>query len=183
MHYLSVETSCGWLWVAYREAPEGLMVCFSLLGVEEEQFVAECRRRLHEVPRPAPDSGLVEGIRSRLDSHTPWGATVNENRAIFISGPDAELSFDLAGRTDFQRDVLTAVAAIPRGQVRTYAEVAASVGRPRAARAVGEVMRTNPIPVLIPCHRVVRSGGQIGNYTPHPDIKRKLLIEEGAITG
>ena len=159
MRYLSAETSCGRLWVAYR----GDHICFSMLGVTEDCFRTECARRVGETPEPATDSAVAERVRARLRT-------------------DQEMSFDLAGWTAFQRDVLSTVAAIPRGQVRTYAEVASSVGRPRAARAVGEVMRTNPIPVLIPCHRVVRSGGAIGNYTPHPDIKRRLLIEEGAIT-
>lgn len=171
MQYLSAETSCGRLWVAYRDDPGGLggdgpnmIVCFSRLGVSEEQFRAQCRDRLGEVPEPVDDPVLAEQIQARL--------TI-----------DTEVPFDLAGWTSFQRDVLNAVAAIPRGQVRTYAQVAATVGRPRAARAVGEVMRTNPIPVLIPCHRVVRSDGSIGNYTPDPSIKRKFLIEEGAIEG
>ena len=159
MRYLSAETACGRLWVAYRED----QICFSLLGVNEQQFVAACQRRLGEAPSPAEDPALAERICARIDL-------------------DAALNFDLASWTPFQCDVLKAVAAIPRGQVRTYAEVAAAVGRPRAARAVGEVMRTNPIPVLIPCHRVVRSGGAIGNYSPHPDLKRRFLVDEGAIS-
>jgi methylated-DNA-[protein]-cysteine S-methyltransferase len=77
--------------------------------------------------------------------------------------------------------VLEAVAAIPRGEVRTYGEVALEVGHPGAARAVGEVMRTNRIPVLIPCHRVVRSGGDVGQYSPDPIMKRRLLKAEGAL--
>jgi methylated-DNA-[protein]-cysteine S-methyltransferase len=94
---------------------------------------------------------------------------------------EGSVSFNLTGRTPFQRAVLELVASIPRGEVRSYQEVAEQIGHPGAARAVGEVMRTNPIPVLIPCHRVVRSDGSIGRYTPEPSIKRHLLEEEGVL--
>ncbi len=88
--------------------------------------------------------------------------------------------YDLSRVTPFERDVLRKTAEIPRGEVRTYSWVAREIGRPRAVRAVGSALANNPIPVLIPCHRVVRSDGLIGNYgaggTP---AKKEILSREG----
>jgi len=80
--------------------------------------------------------------------------------------------------TSFQRDVWDALRAIPYGQVRTYGEVAAAVGRPKAVRAVGNANHVNPWPVFVPCHRVVGADG-LGGYGGGPDVKRFLLGLEG----
>jgi methylated-DNA-[protein]-cysteine S-methyltransferase len=85
---------------------------------------------------------------------------------------------DLSWLTPFQRDVLLETARIPCGQVLTYAQVAERVGRPRAFRAVGNTLRMNPLPVLIPCHRVVASNG-IGGFGGNIEMKRRLLALEG----
>ncbi len=71
--------------------------------------------------------------------------------------------------------MLLAALSIPRGETRTYAQVAASIGRPRAYRAVGNALNANPFPVLVPCHRVVRSDGRIGGYAYGAAAKRRLL--------
>jgi methylated-DNA-[protein]-cysteine S-methyltransferase len=80
--------------------------------------------------------------------------------------------------TDFQHDVWRALIAIPYGEVRTYAEIAEIVGRPRASRAVGNANHANPFPVVVPCHRVVATGG-LGGYGGGGDVKRFLLTLEG----
>jgi methylated-DNA-[protein]-cysteine S-methyltransferase len=80
--------------------------------------------------------------------------------------------------TEFQRAVWDALVAIPYGQVRTYGDVAAAVGRPRAVRAVGNANHVNPWPVLVPCHRVVGAHG-LGGYGGGPDVKTFLLALEG----
>jgi methylated-DNA-[protein]-cysteine S-methyltransferase len=80
--------------------------------------------------------------------------------------------------TDFQRDVWRALVAIPYGEVRSYAEVAEIVGRPRASRAVGNANHVNRFPIVIPCHRVVAASG-LGGYGGGPDVKRYLLALEG----
>ena len=88
-------------------------------------------------------------------------------------------SYDL---TPFQKRVLLAAYKIPKGQTRTYKEIARQAGRPNAYRAVGTALRKNPLAPLIPCHRVVKSDGTLGNYSAGgTGVKRKMLQGEGAI--
>lgn len=79
----------------------------------------------------------------------------------------------------FKREVYQATMRIPRGRVWTYGKLARESGYPGAARAVGSAMATNPFPFAVPCHRVVRAGGQLGNYGGGPNMKRSLLQMEG----
>jgi O-6-methylguanine DNA methyltransferase len=96
-------------------------------------------------------------------------------------GLPRQLRFDLEGLTEFEQAVLRKTLEIPRGEVRSYSWVAREIGRPRAVRAVGTALANNPIPILIPCHRVVRSDGVIGQYgAGGPEAKRKILDFEGA---
>jgi O-6-methylguanine DNA methyltransferase len=83
-------------------------------------------------------------------------------------------------RSEFHRRVLTVVRRIPSGRVATYGDVAELAGAPRAARAVGAVMRTAGVPG-VPCHRVVAAGGQLGGYGGHEGLKRALLRAEGIV--
>ena len=77
--------------------------------------------------------------------------------------------------------MLTACAAIPFGETRSYAEMASAAGSPRAFRAAGSALGANPIPVIVPCHRVLRSGGALGGYGGGLPAKRKLLELEGVL--
>lgn len=80
----------------------------------------------------------------------------------------------------FRKRVLQACAAIPAGEVRSYGELAEAAGRPRAARAVGTVMATNSLPLLVPCHRVIRGDGRLGEYgAGGPARKAAMLVAEG----
>ena len=90
------------------------------------------------------------------------------------------LKTTLKNCSDFQRRVLEYTLKIPKGQVRTYREVAEAVGSPRACRAVGQALKKNPLPVVIPCHRVIRSDGRLGSYAGGKNKKKKLLIKEKA---
>jgi len=83
--------------------------------------------------------------------------------------------------TAFQRAVLLECARIPKGQVRTYSQVARAIGKPHAARAVGNALAKNPLAPLIPCHRVVRSDGKLGGYSSKGGVngKRIMLEREG----
>jgi O-6-methylguanine DNA methyltransferase len=81
--------------------------------------------------------------------------------------------------TEFQCRVWEAVAAIPFGEIRSYAEIASAVGRPKAVRAVGAANGANRLPIVIPCHRVLTSGGELGGYGGGLNVKRALLSREG----
>ncbi|GAA1199392.1 methylated-DNA--[protein]-cysteine S-methyltransferase [Brevibacterium paucivorans] len=86
-----------------------------------------------------------------------------------------DMNIDLSETTYFRRAVLEHLVTIPYGETCTYTQVAEAVGRPRAVRAVGSACATNPVPIVIPCHRVLRSDGSLGGYAGGLDMKRTLL--------
>ena len=88
---------------------------------------------------------------------------------------------DLSNLTSFQKKVLEVVKTIPYGEARTYKWVAKKMGNPKAVRAVGQALKRNPYPVIIPCHRVIRSDGKLGGYSKGTQKKKKLLEEEETI--
>lgn len=94
---------------------------------------------------------------------------------------DFDLPIDMRFLTDFQRVVLSAVMRVPRGEVITYGALARAIGRPKAARAVGRALGSNPIPIVIPCHRVLASDGSFGGYSGRGGVRTKadLLRLEG----
>lgn len=102
--------------------------------------------------------------------------------AYFEGSPPPELRLDRSLITPFQDRVLTATAAIPMGEVRTYGQVAALAGNSRAARATGRALGANPIPVVLPCHRVVAADRSLHGYAGGLDRKRILLEHEQALT-
>ena len=132
-------------------------------GLDEqlEGLAAEVSPRLLESPR------LTEGLRRELDEY------FEGDRHTF--NVPADLTF-LRG---FGRRVLEETADIPFGAVATYREVAGRAGSPRASRAAGNALAANPVPIVVPCHRVVHSGGGLGGYTGGLDRKIALLRLEG----
>jgi methylated-DNA-[protein]-cysteine S-methyltransferase len=94
-----------------------------------------------------------------------------------------DVQITLEPQTPFQRAVIGRCRKIPWGETRTYGELANIAGRPRAARAVGNVMATNRFPLIVPCHRVVAAGGALGGYSAPegPRMKKRLLRLEGAL--
>jgi O-6-methylguanine DNA methyltransferase len=86
---------------------------------------------------------------------------------------------DLAG-TEFQKSVWNALRKIPAGKTKSYGEIARAIGKPKAVRAVGGACGANPIPVLVPCHRVLAANTKLGGFSGGLDWKRKLLAREGA---
>jgi methylated-DNA-[protein]-cysteine S-methyltransferase len=94
-----------------------------------------------------------------------------------------DIPLDLERMTSFQANVLQAARRIPAGSVRTYGEVAKTIGKPRASRAVGQALGRNPLPIVIPCHRVIGSDGSLGGYSGSGGLesKRYLLTLEGAL--
>jgi O-6-methylguanine DNA methyltransferase len=114
----------------------------------------------------------------RAEAPSVWGKLIPDR---LEAGSPGKLPVDLRSVTQFQAEVLNQAARIPRGEVRPYGWLARQVGHARAARAVGSTMARNPVPLIIPCHRVVRSDGHIGAYSlGGPDRKWKLLTSEGA---
>lgn len=111
------------------------------------------------------DEGRLDGLRRKVEAA--------------FAGERVEVPVDLTGRTVFQRRVMEVVLGIPRGEVRPYNWVAAETGNPGASRAVGTVMAKNPIPLIVPCHRVIRNDGATGNYGYDPEEKVRLLKGEG----
>lgn len=98
----------------------------------------------------------------------------------YFAGKRRTFSLPLAPKgTPFQKEVWQALSSIPYGQTRSYADIAAQVGRPKAYRAVGMANNRNPIPIVIPCHRVVGSSGDMVGYAYGTKIKRYLLELEG----
>jgi len=92
-----------------------------------------------------------------------------------------DVPLDLSRGTAFQRAVWRACARIPRGETRSYADLARMAGRPGAARAVGNAMHNNPVPIAVPCHRVIKSDGSLGGFGSGVSLKKKLLRLEGAL--
>lgn len=100
-------------------------------------------------------------------------------QSYFAGRAPAVPALDLRG-SPFQLLVWNALLAIPWGEVRTYGELATSLGRPGSARAVGGANHENPVAILVPCHRVVQANGRLGGYAGGPDLKRWLLAHEAA---
>ena len=112
-------------------------------------------------------------------------ALIDEARrqlAAYFAGERRDFDLPLAPRgTEFQRAVWQALAAIPYGRTASYAELAARVGRPGAARAVGAANGRNPLPIVLPCHRVIGAGGDLTGFGGGLPTKRYLLALEGAL--
>lgn len=164
MKYTHCETSFGPIWVAWTEAG---IACVSAGEECDEAFLARCEA--YTGCRPLPDDGRRAEMQAVFQG---WFD------GIPYLGP-----IDLGARlSPFARAVLAACRTIPRGEVRTYGQLAAYLGKPGAARAVGGALRRNPVPLLIPCHRVIRGDGEIGEFNMGgPAVKRRLLEWEGAL--
>ncbi len=121
-----------------------------------------------ELPREAPPGA------------PPWLGRAVALLAEYFAGRNPDLSslpLDLAG-TPFQRQVWEELRKVPPGRTLTYGELARRLGKPGAARAVGQALRANPLPLFIPCHRVTAAGGRLGGYSAGPERKRWLLALE-----
>lgn len=99
-------------------------------------------------------------------------------RRVIGEGTSEEIAVDLRG-TPFQLSVWNDMLTIPAGATRSYGEVARRIGRPKAFRAVAQACGANPVPIVVPCHRVIASGGKLGGYTGGLDRKLALLASEG----
>jgi methylated-DNA-[protein]-cysteine S-methyltransferase len=162
--YMTVDTPVGSLGVATTDA--GLVKV--ALHPDEEHFVE--RLADHISPRVIEHPKKLDAVRRQLDEYFAG------RRTTFSLQIDWQLSHG------FRQMVLkTLFSQVHFGEVVSYGELAQRVGHPRASRAVGTAMATNPVPIIVPCHRVLQAGGRIGNYGGGPEMKRELLIHEGSL--
>jgi methylated-DNA-[protein]-cysteine S-methyltransferase len=158
------ETDFGWVGIA--ASPRGLL-SVTLPQPTEAMALHRLRDRWPEA-RPAAEGESAE-IGDRLRRYFA-GQTVSFD----------EVLLDMSQATSFQQRVWEVTRAIPRGQTRTYGEIARQVGSPRAARAVGQAMANNPWPVIVPCHRVLGSDGRLTGFGGGLEMKRRMLEIECA---
>lgn len=144
--YASLSSPLGTVWLAATS--RGLArVSF---GTDEAEFSSEVEHAYGIEPEWDPDG--LELMTRQLDEYFAG------NRTVF------DMPIDLSRASAFQRAVLETVRQVPYGEVQSYGDIAFAVGKPQAARAVGGVMATNPVAIVIPCHRIVRSDGSHGQY-------------------
>ena len=160
--YAEVDSPLGPLTVA--STPRGLV---RVAYLPEEHVVEELATRLS--PRVLRVPARLDEVRRELDEY------FEGRRREF------ELEIDWSLTRGFTRRVLQVTSKIDYGALRSYAEVAAGAGSPRAVRAAGNALGANPIPVVVPCHRVVRTGGALGGYTGGVERKHFLLGLEGVL--
>jgi methylated-DNA-[protein]-cysteine S-methyltransferase len=164
--YATTDSPFGELLVA--ATPRGLVRVGFVPREGEDAVLEDLAHRL--TPRILRAPERLDDARRQLDEY------FDGRRKRF------ELRTDRVLIHGFARKVLSRTAQIPYGSYLTYGEVAAEAGSPRAHRAAGNALAHNPIPIVIPCHRVLRSGGEIGNYGGGPEMKARLLQLEGALS-
>ena len=157
MKYALCETKLGW---AAIDIEDGAVCALTLPSSRDAALAQVAGSDPADEAEAAP---LVDLVRRAA-----------EGEALALNG-----QLRLTGGTPFQRSVWEAMRSIPRGETISYAELARRVGRPDAARAVGQAVGANPIPLLIPCHRVVGTNGGLGGFGGGLPMKRSLLRQEG----
>lgn len=163
--YSSVDSPLGPLVVA--ATPKGLVRVSYTEFRGEDEVLEDLARRVS--PRVLEAPAKLDPVRRELDEY------FDGHREDF------DIAIDWSYLAGFTRDVLRATAAIPFGDVSTYAGVAEAAGSPRAVRAAGNALGANPMPVVVPCHRVLRTGGALGGYTGGLERKEFLLRLEGRL--
>lgn len=162
--YAPIDTPLGRAFVAWNGRGVSWVGMADDGAAFAERFGEDVGRPIE--PADVPPERLASAIRRRLDG----------DRRVRIP-------LDLRGHTPFEVMVWMKALEIPRGEVRPYGWIAAEIGRPKAVRAVGTALAHNPVPLVVPCHRVVRSDGLIGQYSMGgPEAKRRVLAAEGLDT-
>ncbi|HWA64979.1 MAG TPA: methylated-DNA--[protein]-cysteine S-methyltransferase [Mycobacteriales bacterium] len=136
----------------------------------------------------------AEATRSRIDRYWPGACpapptpaarrAIDGITALLAGTPDAlrDVELDLAGVSAFRREVYTVARTVGPGDTITYGEIASRIGSPHAAREVGQALGANPVPLIVPCHRVLAAGGKLGGFSARGGVttKSRLLAIEGA---
>lgn len=171
----------------YQKRGEGMRITFTIVPcMFGRMLVGATERGVAAVKFGDGDRGIVESLHSEYAgaeiarddaAMRPWVERVL--RIVEQGDARDDLPLDVRA-TSFRLRVWDELRRIPRGETRTYGEVAAAIGQPKAARAVGQACHNNPIAGVIPCHRVVAGGGKLGGYGGGIERKKKLLSHEGA---
>ena len=164
--YASVDSPLGPLVVA--ATPRGLVRVAYTDRSSPDDVLAELARRVS--PRVLEAPARLDGVRRELDEYFAGGRR------------EFETPVDWSQLAGFTREILRATARIRFGDTSTYAGVATKAGSPRAVRAAGNALGANPVPVVVPCHRVLRTGGALGGYAGGSERKEFLLRLEGVLT-
>ncbi|HEX3174918.1 MAG TPA: methylated-DNA--[protein]-cysteine S-methyltransferase [Solirubrobacterales bacterium] len=164
--YATIDSPFGPLLLA--ATPRGLVkVHLPASGYSDEETLEELAARVS--PRVLEAPARLDDARRQLERYFEGGLT------------EFELPLDWRLSKDFRLRALRAIARIPYGQTRSYTEIAKSAGNERAVRAAGTACGSNPIPIVVPCHRVLRSGGALGGYGGGLPMKEALLRLEGVL--
>jgi AraC family transcriptional regulator, regulatory protein of adaptative response / methylated-DNA-[protein]-cysteine methyltransferase len=162
IRFVTVSTPIGWALVAATERG----ICMTALGDDRDQLASALRQRFPAAELIAEDGGLRQ-----------WADRI----VRFITAPERNLDLPLDIRgTAFQARVWRALQKIPLGKTMSYAEIAAALGQPNAVRAVAQACAANKLALIVPCHRVIRSDGDLGGYRWGVERKRALLARERA---
>ena len=163
--YRVIDSPLGPLWIAI--GPKGVLA----IHYGAAPSAGELARIVRTYgPGVLPDARRADPVARELDQYFAG------KRKTF------DVAVDLSPLTDFQRRILGATARVPFGDVSTYAKVAAKAGSEKASRAAGQALGSNPIPIVVPCHRILASDGSLGGYSGGLEAKRVLLqFERGAV--
>lgn len=160
-YFVVYESSIGYIAIVARN---GKVVSLDVLG----EGMYEARKMISRSHPDATESmASFKTIRTLLDRYL-------QGRKV-----DFEIEVDISDLGTFTQMVLNELTEIPYGETRTYGWLAKKVGKPGAARAVGQALKRNPIPIIIPCHRVIRDDGSIGGFSMGVNLKERLLALEG----
>ena len=170
MQYAVFETNWGYFTIA---GTDGVLCRTCLPTADRQAAQRELLRALHPTHEPLqPDGRFLSDLQERI--------------VAYFGGENVDFSTDpavsLDGLSPFDRKVLQTCRRIPSGEMTTYGDLAVRIGHPGAARAVGSALAHNPIPLVIPCHRVLRTDGSLGGFSAPGGIatKRRLLRHEGS---
>jgi methylated-DNA-[protein]-cysteine S-methyltransferase len=155
--------------VCLMDTPLGhLSLAFTPKGLAAVEFAEDVSNISLGPPAPTSMDAMMDGVVKELQNFF-------EGKAVDFSG----VPLDLQG-TPFQIKVWEELRRIPRGETISYRELANRVGNPKAIRAVGQANSRNPVPIIVPCHRVTNADGSLGGYSSGPERKEWLLKHEGA---
>ncbi|MEN6439790.1 MAG: methylated-DNA--[protein]-cysteine S-methyltransferase [Syntrophobacter sp.] len=162
--YLLVESPLGWIILAATAQGVCMVGFLGPVKPSQEHIMSFLHKEFPEaVAEPASESGIAGTTAKHILDYL--------NKRL----PLPEIPVDLRKGTEFERGIWREISAIPFGETRSYGQIASAAGNPAGARAAGGACGKNPVPIIIPCHRVIASSGKLGGFSGGLDIKRALL--------